>query len=72
MSAELLFTRVQCEKTTENTTDTWCASSCETTRATHCLSMTDDSCGLYSSERIKYVIKPQFSMAPAAKSGIAI
>ena len=51
---------------------TWCASSCETTRATHCLSLADDSRGLYSNDRIKYVIRPQFSIAPAAKSGIAI
>ena len=55
-----------------NGLSTWCASSCATTRVTHCLSLDDDSSGLYSNDCIKYVMRPQFSIAPAAKSGIAI
>ena len=40
--------------------------------ATHCLLASDDSFSSKSNDVIRYVISPQFSMAPAAKSGMAI
>lgn len=57
---------------THDVKPTWCASSCATTVATHCLLLSDDSSLLYNNDVERYVIKPQFSIAPASKSGIAI
>ena len=54
-----------------NTQPTWCAISWETTTATHCWSFVVDTLLSYSRASIRYVINPQFSIAPAAKSGIA-
>ena len=42
------------------------------TKATNCLSDSDDSPGWYRTADSLYVTSPQFSIAPAAKSGIAI
>lgn len=52
--------------------DTICASSCEMTDTTHFLSSMDEAAGLYKRAGSLYMIRPQFSMAPALKSGIAI
>ena len=40
--------------------------------ATHCLFESEDSFTSYSNDVILYVISPQFSIAPAEKSGMAI
>ena len=42
----------------------WWASSCPTTRATHCLAEDDDWLGSTSKAVSLYVTNPQFSMAP--------
>lgn len=62
MSSEVLVIRC----------DTICASSCEMTDTTHFLSLTDEAAGLYKRAGSLYMIRPQFSMAPAPKSGTAI
>uniref|UniRef100_A0A182QGM6 USP domain-containing protein n=1 Tax=Anopheles farauti TaxID=69004 RepID=A0A182QGM6_9DIPT len=46
----------------------WWASSCAMTDATRCLLLAVDTLGWYSSAVSRYVIKPQFSIAPDAKS----
>lgn len=51
---------------------TWWASSWDTTDATRFLFDSDDSLLLNNSAVSRYVISPQFSIAPAAKSGMAI
>ena len=51
---------------------TWCANSCDTTTATRCLLLSEDTPSLKSKAVSRYVIKPQFSMAPDEKSGMAI
>ena len=50
----------------------WWASSCEITSATSCFVRVDDFFGSYSRRFSLNVTAPQFSMAPAAKSGTAI
>ena len=51
--------------------NTWCASSCATTMATICLSAALDVLGLFNRYVSRNVTSPQFSIAPAAKSGTA-
>ena len=50
----------------------WCAISCDMTSAMYCFVLVDEVFGSYSSMASRNVMAPQFSMAPAAKSGIAI
>ena len=50
----------------------WWAISCETTSAMNCFVRVDDVFGSYSRTASLNVMAPQFSMAPAAKSGTAI
>ena len=49
-----------------------CAISCDTTSATRCRVAAGLMAGSTSSAVSRYVMAPQFSMAPAAKSGIAM
>ena len=50
----------------------WWAISCETTSAMNCFVLVDEVFWSYSSTASLKVMAPQFSMAPAAKSGTAM
>lgn len=50
---------------------TWCASSWAMTLVTHSLSEAEEVLGSKSSDVSLYVMRPQFSMAPDTKSGMA-
>ena len=54
------------------TSPTWCASSCATTMATYSRFESELTFSSYNNVVMRYVMRPQFSIAPAAKSGMAI
>ena len=71
----LFNSKTEQSKQTDRLTEflhTWCANSCDTTTATRCLLLSEDTPSLKSKAVSRYVIKPQFSMAPDEKSGMAI